>query len=79
MGKLKSKLKPKHSTETTWETQAGKFMTSKKLNVDFCLPEFSATKIVSWKWQVASSSNNRYDMVLGRYILTPLGLYLKFS
>ena len=30
-----------------WETQAGKFTTSNKVNVDLCLPEFSATKILS--------------------------------
>ena len=50
--KLTSKLKTKESEKTTWGTQARKFTTSKKVNVDFCLPEFSATKIVSWKCHV---------------------------
>ena len=27
-----------------WETQSGKFTTSKKVNIDFFLPEFSAKK-----------------------------------
>ena len=31
-----------------WDIQLGKFTTPKKANVDLCLPEFSATKIVSW-------------------------------
>ena len=47
MGKLTSKLKSKETVETTWETQSGKFATSKKVNIYFCLPEFSATKIVT--------------------------------
>ena len=47
MGKLTEKNKPKNSTETTWETQAEKFMTSAKVNIELCLPEFGATKIVT--------------------------------
>ena len=35
---MTSKLKPKKSTDTMWEIQAGKFTTSKKVNVDFRLP-----------------------------------------
>ena len=78
MGKLTEKHKPKHSTETTWENQAGKFTTSKKVNVEFCLPEFGATKIVTWKCHVSKSANSRYDMILGRDLLTALGFDLKF-
>ena len=62
-----------------WETQAGKFTTSKNLNVDFFLPDFSATKIVMWKCHVNDSTNGRYDMILGRDLITTLGLDLKFS
>ena len=39
-----------------WKTQAGKFTTSKKVNIDFYVLEFSATKIVAWKFHVAESS-----------------------
>ena len=63
----------------TWETQAGKFTISKKVNVDFCLPEFSATKIVTWKCHVDKSTTGRYDIILGRDQITALILYLKFS
>ena len=62
-----------------WETQSGKYTTSKKVNVEFCLPEFSATKIVTWKCHVYKYTNVRYNMVLGREPLTALGLDLKFS
>ena len=47
MDKLTSKVKEKSTEMTMWETQAMKLTTSKKVNVDFCLPEFSETKIVS--------------------------------
>ena len=79
MCKLMSKLKSKEAEKTTWENQARKFMTSKKLNVNLCLPGFSATKIVTWKCHVDESTNGRYDMILGRDLLTALGLDLKFS
>ena len=62
-----------------WETQAGKFTTSKKADIDFFLPEFSATKIVTWKSHVDESTNGKYDMILGRDLLTALGLDLNFS
>ena len=62
-----------------WETQAGNFTTSTKVNVEFCLPEFGATKIVTWKCHISKSTNSRYDMILGRDLLTNLGLDLKFS
>ena len=79
MGKLTSKLKEKSTETTTWETQSGKFTTSKKANIDFCLPEFSATKIVSWKCHLDKKTNSRYDMILGRDLLSALGLDLNFS
>ena len=62
-----------------WETQSGKFTTSKKVNIEFFLTEFSATKIVTWKCHVDEYTNVRYDMILGRYILTALEMYLKLS
>ena len=49
MGNMTLKIKTKESEKTTWGTQARKFTTSKKVNVDFCLPEFIAMEIVTWK------------------------------
>ena len=42
--KLTSKLKTKEAAETMWETQASKFMTSNKVNIYLCLPEFQCKK-----------------------------------
>ena len=49
------------------------------MKVDFCLPEFSTTEIATWKFQVDESTNGRYDIILGRKLLTALGLNIKFS
>ena len=62
-----------------WEAQAGKFTTSNKVNIDLCLPEFIATKIVSWKCDMDNTTNSRYDMILGRYLITTLIMDLEFS
>ena len=43
------------------------------------MPEFSTTKIVSWKYPVDNQTNSRYAMILGRDLLTVLVLDLKFS
>ena len=43
----------------------------------FILPEFSATKIVTWGFHVDDSAKSRYNIILGRAILTALVLYLK--
>ena len=51
-GKLISKLKSNKSETNMLEIQSGKFMTSKNVNTDFCLPEFSATQIMTWKCHV---------------------------
>ena len=62
-----------------WETQDGNFTTSMKVNIDFLLPELSATKILMWNFHVEKSTHGRYDMIQGRDIITTLGLYLQFS
>ena len=49
------------------------------MNIDFFLPEFSATNIVTWECHVYESINGIYDTILGRDLLTALGLDLKFS
>ena len=68
-----SKLKAKKTSKTMWENQAVKFMTSKKVNIDFFLLEFSGTNIVMWKCHLDDSNKVRYDMILGRGLLTALG------
>ena len=79
MGNLNSKLKTKDAEKNTLKTRSGKFTTSKKANVDFCLTQLNTKKIVTWKFHLDKSASGSYDMILGRYLPTTLGIYLKFS
>ena len=73
------KLKIIEETVMQWHTQAGNITTNLKVKIDFNLPEFSLKKIVTCDFHVNDFFKSRYDMTLGRYILTALGLNLKLS
>ena len=62
-----------------WENQSGKFTTPKKVNIYFLLPEFSATKILTWKFHMDELNNSKYHMILSIDLLTALILDLKIS
>ena len=62
-----------------WLTQAGNIITNLTIKIDFTLPELSGTKIVTCNYHVDDSAKGRYDMILGRNLLTALGLKIKFS
>ena len=59
--------------------QAGNITTNIKVKIYFTLPENSATEIVTWNCHVDDSAKGRYDMTMGKDILTSLGLNLKSS
>ena len=79
MGSLITKLNPKEDAVVQWHTQVGVITTNLKFKIDFTLPELSATRTVMWKCHVDDSTMGRYDMILGRYIITDLVLNLKLS
>ena len=47
--------------------------------VNFSLPEFSDKKVVTWKFKVFESTTLGYDMVIGRDIMSELGMDLSFN
>ena len=59
--------------------QVGNITTNMRVKIDFTLPELSAKIIVEWNFHVNDSTKVRYDIILGRYILTALVLNLKLS
>ena len=59
--------------------QAGKITTNIRVKIYITLPELSAEKIMAWYCHVNDSYKGRYYMVLGKDILTALGLNLKLS
>ena len=58
--------------------KAGNITTNINVEVEFTLPEPRAMNVVTWKCPVNDSTEVRYDIILGRDILTELGLNLKF-
>ena len=79
MGRLMKKLTPKEDAVMQWQTQAVSVTANLKVRIYFNLPELSATKIMKWNCHMDDSAKVRYDTILGIYILTALGLNLKFS
>ena len=61
-----------------WHKQAEDITTNLKVREYFTLPALIATNVVTWKCRVDDSAKVRYDMILGRDILTELGLNLDF-
>ena len=61
--KIKKQLTYKPTSPKKWSTQARNFTTKAKAKVDLCLPEFSLTKIVMWKYHV-DSTEGQYDMIV---------------
>ena len=62
-----------------WQIQAGNITTNLKVKVDCALPALSVMNAVTWKCHLDDSAKGRYDMILGRYLLTELGLNFKLS
>ena len=60
-----------------WHIQAGKITANSKVKMNFTLTELGAIKIVTWNWHVHNCTKFRYDIILGRYILTKIGKNLK--
>ena len=59
-------------------TQSGRITFNIKVGIDFTLLQTSVTKILTWKFHVHDSAKGRYDMILDRYLLTALGLTIKY-
>ena len=70
MGRQVEKIYPEGDAPMQWNTQARNIMTNLKVKIDFTLPALSATNVVTWNFQVDDSAKGRYDMILGRNILT---------
>ena len=72
MGRLVEKVSPKKEAVLQWHTQAGNNNTNIKVEVKFTLPKVSVKIVVTWKCHVDESTKGRYDMILGKYVLTKL-------
>ena len=66
-------LRPKKDAVMHWHTQAGNITSNIKVKVYFTLPGIRVMNAATWKCHVYDSAKGRYDMILGRDILTQLG------
>ena len=79
IGRLVEKINPGKYAVMQWHMQVGNITNNLKFEVYFTSPTLSAMNVVTWKYHVYDSSKGRYDMILGKYILTELSLRLNFS
>ena len=76
--KFAKKLRVRQSKSTSWKTAAGTFSTTGKAKVNFRLPELHRTRSIEWNVNVTEQDMN-YDMIVGRDLLTELGVIIDFD
>ena len=78
--KFVKNLVVENDTLQTWITKGGTFVTNKKCLTNFVLDEFYENRQIQWNLYVDSSSGpHKYDMIIGRDLLSELGITLNFS
>ena len=78
--KFVRKLRMQKDTTTNWITKGGNFQTSKKCKTTFILKEFYENKSIEWILRVDSTPGpHRYDIILGRDVMSELGITLDFK
>ena len=71
-------LKSQKTSSQQWNTAAGKVSTNKMAKLMFNLPEFYETKIVQC-WAHVFENKLNYDMIIGRDLMTKLGININFG
>jgi len=78
--KFVKKLKTTPHSTNSWNTKGGTFKTHRTVNCLFALPEFFKHREVKWTMYVDETNNlSRYDMIIGRDLMSELGIDIKFS
>ena len=72
-------LKSKNSSDTVWTSAAGQFSTSKTATTVLVFPEFSETRTITTSIHTSEQPLGGYDMIIGRDLLTDLGIVLDFQ
>ena len=74
----KLRLKKLSKSSALWTTPSGNLSTSQKAQCTFMLPEFHRDRVVEWDLHL-STSLGAYDMIIGRDILSGLGIKFDYS
>ena len=72
-------LKSKNSSDTVWTSAAGQFSTSKTATTVLVFLEFSETRTITTSIHTSEQPLGGYDMIIGRDLLTDLGIVLDFQ
>ena len=70
MIRLVEKPHPEKYYVMQWHRQAGNITTNHKVKLYLTLPAFSAMNALMWKFRVDGSAKGRYNIILGRGLLT---------
>ena len=77
--KFAKKLRnPKKADKTVWSTPAGDMKTTLKCKAQFSIPELHDNRLIEWDVHVTETLAP-YDMIIGRDVLSDLGIDLLFS
>ena len=77
ISKYTKKLSKKKGT-TGWSTPSGGMTTKQTVKAQFTIPELQDDKLIEWKLHVTESLGH-YDMIIGRDIMSFLGIDISFS
>ena len=71
-------LRKRPAEATKWTTSSGSFHTTQMAEVNVALPELSNSRMINTHVHVAPKLN-QYDMIIGRDLLSELGITLNFK
>ena len=75
---LVKNLKSQKTNTQVWNIAAGKVATNKTAKIMFNMPEFYESKIVQC-WAHVFDAKLSYDMIIGRDLMTELGIKIDFE
>ena len=74
----KLRMRKSQGPPVTWTTPAGEMQTQAKVKAQFTLPELQSKRLIEWRFHVTKDMG-AYDMIIGRDILSFLGVDISFS
>lgn len=71
----------KDKNKTKWKTKVGTFVTKRLCDIEFQMPAFHDNRVVKWTAHVheTDKDHSTYDLIIGRDMLSKLGMDILFS
>jgi hypothetical protein len=74
----KLRLTKSPAKQTVWTTPGGALKTTNSCKAQFTIPELHDNRLIEWNVHITKSLG-AYDMIIGRDVLTDLGIDIRFS